>query len=134
MSLTPTALDRVWVTDAMRHGVLTCQAETPLRTVARMMSEHRVHSVVVTSLDGVGEQAWGIVTDVDVLQSVGANLDRVTAGMAAGSELLTIDPGDDLETAARTMAEYEATHAVVVNRGKPIGVLSSLDIAAAIAD
>lgn len=48
------------VEDAMRHGVLSCQAETPLPIAARMMAEHRVHSVVVTGLDGVSERAWGI--------------------------------------------------------------------------
>jgi CBS domain-containing protein len=134
MSPSTKTRDRVWVLDAMRHGTLTCQAETPLRTVARMMSEHRVHAIVVTYLDGVSERAWGIVSDVDLLGVIGGDLDRLTAGDAAATELLMVDPGQDLEAAARTMAEHEVSHVVVVDRGKPIGVLSSLDVAAAIAD
>lgn len=72
LSTTSTSLDQVPVADVMRNGTLTCQSETPLPTVARLMSEHRVHSVVVTHLDGVSESAWGIVTDVDLLRAVGA--------------------------------------------------------------
>jgi CBS domain-containing protein len=97
-----------------------------------MMAEHRVHSVVVTDLDGVSESAWGIVTDVDLLRSIGAPIDELTAGTAAATELLTVGPSADLEAAARTMAGHELTHLVVVSQGKPIGVLSSLDVAAAI--
>ncbi len=134
MSLSTKTLASVRVADAMRHGTLSCQAETPLRTVARMMCEHRLHSVVVTDLDGVSERAWGIVTDVDLLDSVGGDLDALTAGDAAATELLLIDPNDDLETAARAMAEHEVSHIVVVDAEKPIGVLSSLDVAAAIAE
>jgi CBS domain-containing protein len=132
LSITSTALDQLTVGDVMRHGTLSCQPETPLRTVARMMSEHRVHSVVVTELDGVGETVWGIVTDADILRAVGGELDELSAGTAAATELLTVSPDEGLEIAARTMAGHELTHLVVVSRGKPVGVLSSLDVAAAI--
>jgi CBS domain-containing protein len=122
------------VSDAMRHGVLTCQAETPLRLIARMMAEHRVHSVVVTNLDGVSESAWGVVSDSDVLRSVPGNVDERTASDVAGTELLTVEPDESLERAAQMMAEHEVTHLVVVAGDRPIGVLSSLDVAASLAE
>lgn len=59
-------------------------------------------------------------------------MDELSAGEAAGTEMLTVRPGEDLEAAARTMVEHEITHLVVVEQGKPIGVVSSLDIAAAV--
>jgi CBS domain-containing protein len=121
------------VSDAMRHGVLTCQAETPLRVIARMMAEHRIHSVVVTNLDGVSESAWGIVSDIDVLRSVPEDVDQRTASDVAGTELLTVEPDESLERAAQMMAEHEVTHVVVVSDGRPIGVLSSLDVAKSLA-
>ena len=121
------------VHDAMRHGVMTCQAETPLPVVARMMAEHRIHSVVVTDLDGVSERPWAIVSDVDVLRSAPDDPAARTAGDVAGTELLTVDPAETLERAAQMMAEHEVTHLVVVSGDRPVGVLSSLDVAAAIA-
>jgi len=121
------------VSQAMRHGVLTCQAETSLRVIARMMAENRIHSVVVTNLDGVSETAWGIVSDIDVLRSVGEDPDERTASDIAGTELLTVEPAESLQRAAQLMAEHEVTHVVVVAGQRPVGVLSSLDIAESLA-
>jgi CBS domain-containing protein len=127
------ALAGTRVFDAMRHGVLTCQAETPLRVVAMMMAEHRIHSVVVTNLDGVSESAWGIVSDVDVVRSASEDAESRTAGEVAATELLKVSSEETLDRAAQLMAEHEVTHLVVVDADKPIGVLSSLDIAAELA-
>jgi CBS domain-containing protein len=132
------SLSETTVSEVMRHGVLTCQPETPLEVVARMMSEHRVHSVVVSKLDGVSESAWGIVSDVDVLRAAPeraapeGGAER-TAGEIAGTELITVAPDETLEHAAQLMAEHEITHLVVVAGEKPVGVISSLDVAAWIA-
>jgi CBS domain-containing protein len=99
-----------------------------------MMSEHRVHSVVVSNLDGVSESAWGIVSDVDVLRAAPEGGAGRTAGEIAGTELLTVAPAETLEHAAQLMAEHEITHLVVVSGEKPVGVISSLDVAAWLAD
>jgi CBS domain-containing protein len=127
-SMNAVSLDQRWVFDAMRHGVLSCQPETPLRVVARMMAEHHVHSVVVSNLDRVGGRAWGIVSDVDVLRAAGDVEGRVAAEVAA-TDLLEVSPEETLERAAELMARHEITHLVVVSGERPIGVISSLDIA-----
>ncbi len=121
------------VSDVMRHGVLSCQAETPLRVIARMMAEHRIHCVVVTNLDGVSESAWGVVSDLDLLRPAPEDVDGSTASDVAATELLTVQPDESLERASQMMAEHEVTHVVVVSGERPIGVLSSLDIAANLA-
>ncbi|HEX2467589.1 MAG TPA: CBS domain-containing protein [Solirubrobacterales bacterium] len=128
--MSPASLSDSRVSEVMRHGVLTCQPETPLEVVARMMSEHRVHSVVVSNLDGVSESAWGIVSDVDVLRAAPEGGRDRAAGEIAGTELLTVAPDETLEHAAQLMAEHEITHLVVVSGDKPVGVISSLDVAA----
>lgn len=123
------------VEDAMSRGTLSCRSETPLRTVARMMSEHLVHSVVVTDLDGVSERAWGVVTDIDVVAAAGEDVDERTAGQIAATELLTVAPSESLDHAAQLMTEHQVTHLVVVDRGDdhPLGVLSTLDITGVLA-
>jgi CBS domain-containing protein len=126
-------LSETRVSVAMTRGTLTCQAETPLRTVARMMSEHGVHSVVVTDMDGVGEWAWGVVTDVDLMGAAHADLDERTAGDSGATELVVVSPSETLDRAAQLMSDHEVTHLVVVEDEKPIGVLSSLDVAAVLA-
>lgn len=127
------SFDSARVSAVMRHGVLTCQAETPLRVVARMMAEHRIHAVIVTNLDGVSESAWGVVSDVDMLKSAPGAVEDRTASDVAATELLTVPPDESLERAAQLMAEHEVTHLVVVSGDRPVGVLSSLDVAASMA-
>ena len=117
------------VEDVMQHGVLSCQAETSVREAARMLARHRVHSLVVTNLDGVSEQAWGIVTDVDVVRAAHEDADAGTVGMIAGTELVTVAPGDDLEAAVALMVEHDVTHVLVESNGRPVGIVSTLDVA-----
>jgi CBS domain-containing protein len=123
------------VGDAMCHGVLTCQAETSLRTVARLMAGHRIHAIVVTDLDGVSERAWGIVTAEDLVRAFGEDLDNLTAQDVASAGLVTVDVEESLERAARLMDEHRVGHLVVVDPGsdRPVGVLSGLDVAAHLA-
>jgi CBS domain-containing protein len=48
--------------------------------------------------------------------------------------VLTIAPDESVERAAQLMTEHAAAHLVVVERSQPVGVLSTLDVAAALAD
>ena len=127
------------VIDAMHPGLISCSPSTPLRAVARMMALYRVHAILVTAH---GEEElppgrWGIVSDSDLLQAAErGGLDEQECASIAASPVLTIASSDDLARAAQLMAEHKASHLVVVERrsGRPVGVLSTLDVARALAD
>lgn len=127
------------VSDAMRHGVITCPPETPLVTVARMMASQHVHAIVVTSFEAerdadLGEAAWGIVSDRDVL-AAGVRAPDMSAGGVAHTDFPRVTSDDTLVEASRRMIEHKSSHAVVVGAAseRPIGMLSSLDVAGVIA-
>jgi CBS domain-containing protein len=124
------------VSDAMHAGVLSCSPETTLAEVARIMVTHKVHCVVVSGISGVvGERlVWGIVSDADLMAAAG-NPEQVTAGEVAATEIVTVEPATPLAEAAQLMAEHETSHLMVASakREMPVGILSSLDIAAALA-
>ena len=48
---------------------------------------------------------------------------------------MIVEPGDSLEHAAQLMAEHETSHVVIVSSstGEPVGILSTLDVARAMA-
>ena len=121
------------VYDAMRKGIFSCDPDTSLRDVARMMATHHIHSVVVTNPHG--DAAWGLVTDIDLARAAGSDLNDRVAGETAASQLVTVSSDDTLAHAAQLMAEYETAHLVVVHAvtGKPASVLSTLDIAGVLA-
>jgi CBS domain-containing protein len=116
----------------MHHGVLTCAQETPLTDVAELMADHRVHCVVVSGDDA--EALWGIVSDLDlVAAALVRDLDEQTAGGSAASPVLVVGPDETVERAAQLMTEHATAHLVVVDASQPVGVVSTLDVAAALA-
>lgn len=124
------------VNDVMRHGVITCSADTTLRTVARMMSSYHVHAVVVTEDDGEGALSpWGMVSDFDVLRAAHADAEELTAGQVSRSPVVMVSPSDTLAHAADLMRQHGTGHLVVVapHEARPIGVVSTLDVAGALA-
>ncbi len=132
------SLEQLRVSDAMHPGVITCPPDTSLREVARMMATYRIHAVVVYGdADGVGAPApWGVVSDLDLVRAGrGGDLDESTAGEMAGSPVLMVAPDDELARAAQLMVEHEAAHLIVADRrsGRPIVVVSTLDVARALA-
>ena len=121
------------VADAMHSGVVSCPPETALRAVAQIMAQRRIHSVVVTGIEGGDASRWGIVSDMDLLRASAGDLDTQTAGEVAGTELPTVSAEESLPRAAQVMAEHEVTHLIVVSGEQATGVLSSLDIAEVLA-
>lgn len=121
------------VHDVMRVGVVTCQPETSLRDVARIMVGYQIHSLLVGDV-GSGESPWGIVTDLDVAAAA-ADLSEQTARDVASRELVTVPANETLAGAAMLMADRECTHLLAVqpDTGKPVGVISALGIASVIA-
>jgi CBS domain-containing protein len=126
------------VGDAMHDGVLTCTFTTPLRKVAATMVEQRVHCVVVLAepeeshrLGGV----WAVVSDLDLAACASLDVDAQTAGETAASPVLTVTPTETVERAAQLMREYGTSHILVVaaEDNRPLGVLSTLDVAAVLA-
>ena len=131
-------LDRIAVTDAMHAGVLTCPTHTPLTAVARMMAAHRIHAVVVfdeASDDVGGAELWGVVSDLDLVKAANAGeiTDR-TAGGTAVTPIVLVDEQDTLAHAVQLMSEHEVAHLVVVSpqTGRPVGIISTLDVARAL--
>jgi CBS domain-containing protein len=133
------ALRQLRVIDAMHPGLISCSLDTPLRTVARMMATYRVHAILVTAhgeeeLPGGGP--WGIVSDTDLLHAAEAgDIDEQPARTIAVTPVVTVGGDDELARAARLMVEHELSHLIVIEHTskRPIGVLSTLDIARALA-
>jgi CBS domain-containing protein len=129
--------DKATVVDVMRPGVMSCSPDVPAALVARMMATHRIHAVVVEAVaDPRAEDEaalWGVVSDMDLLHAARAGIDGLTARELAATEPVTISPAASLDEAVRAMEEHDVTHLVVVDEARPVGVLSTLDVAGVLA-
>lgn len=134
---TAVTLNEATVADAMSTGVIHCAPQTPLRSVAHLMATHGVHAVYVFDYgyeDDETVQLWGIVSDLDVVAAYPI-IDERTAGSSAITPLVTVSLHEPLAHAAELMAAKGTAHLAVLDPAtqRPVGVLSTLDIARLIA-
>lgn len=127
--------ERITVGSVMHSPVVMCAPDATLRTVAALLAEHRIHAVVVAAPDTF-PRSYGIVSDRDVVRAhAQGGLDSRTAREAASEPSVTVRADLDLRYASELMARQGTTHLVVVSpeAEAPVGVVSSLDIAEAVA-
>jgi CBS domain-containing protein len=135
---TRVGLDELFVAEAMHPGLISCPLDAPLRTVARMMATYRVHAVLVT---GHGEEelpgggVWGVISDIDLARAAAAGDLDASARSVAVTPVLAVTGTDTLAHAAHLMVEHGISHLIVVEprSARPMGVLSTLDVARAAA-
>lgn len=131
-------LEHATVSDAMHPGVHSCETDATLTEVARLMATHHVHSVAVMGIshERPGEKVvWGIISDLDLLRAgIRTGADQ-TAGALALQPIISVEPTMPLREAGELMLTEGATHVVVIDPEiqRPIGILSTLDIAGVLA-
>jgi CBS domain-containing protein len=115
------------VHDGMTETVLTVGPEHTLRAVSRLMAERRVGAAVVMDPDGNGP---GIITERDVLVSVGAGQDPDSELVAdhLTRDVVYAAPDWSLEEAAAAMVRGGFRHLIVLQQGETVGILSVRDI------
>jgi CBS domain-containing protein len=127
------------VRDLMHRGLITCRPETTLGQVAVLLARHHIHALVVTDRDA---RVLGVITDFDLLAGEWLSGDpkslETMRAMTAG-ELMTA-PVDTIEAEqpARNAAERMRTEAInrlmVIDQGKPVGVISISDFVASLVE
>ena len=112
----------------MTSGVVTAGADADVLSVAQLMRDHSVGSVVIC--DGDGAPA-AMVTDRDL--AVRALAEQRSSGEPvaehASRPLVTGDPGMDLEEAAALMVQHRVRRLPVVEAGSLVGIVTLDDIA-----
>ncbi len=117
------------IRDAMTTNPRTISSEQPVADAARLMKEEDVGVVPIVE----GDRLVGVVTDRDITIRVvadGLDPNSTTASEVASSDLVTIDPQQDLREAQRLMAEHQVRRLPVVEEdGRLVGVLAQADVA-----
>ncbi|MDB1086817.1 CBS domain-containing protein [Streptomyces sp. ACA25] len=115
------------VRDAMSTVVLTIGPDHTLRQAAALMSERKVGAAVVLDGDTCG---IGILTERDVLRSVGAgeDPDRERAGAHTTTDVVFAAPAWTLVDAATAMTQGGFRHLIVLDDREPVGIVSVRDI------
>ena len=111
----------------MSDVVVTVGPSHTLREAARLMRDRGVGSAVVADPE---QQGPGILTERDILLSIGAGEDPDTERVAdhLTADLVFAGPEWSLEEAAAAMVRGRFRHLIVIDGGEVAGVLSVRDI------
>ena len=124
------------VEEVMSHPIQACAPDLELPEVARILAELGIHCVAVMEEgeDGSVGAFLGVLSDLDLVEAADVGFERKTARQAAVEPPVSVPADASLAVAAREMSANRAHHLVVVEpgSGRPVGLLSTLDIARAL--
>ena len=118
------------VKDLMTPDPLTISPDAPVSAAARLLSRYNLGVLPVA---GNGGQLCGVLTDRDiVLRCVAAEKAPETTAVREimPRRVLSAAPGDELEKAARLMAQEQVRRLPVTEGGRLVGLLSLGDVSA----
>lgn len=116
------------VRDVMTQNPTSCDPSATVVVASKVMAKEDVGSVPVVK-DG---RLAGVLTDRDIIVRVlaeGRDPNSTTVGEIASSDLETVSPDDDLNTALRKMASSKVRRLPVVDGDELVGIVAQADVA-----
>ncbi len=115
----------ICVRDAMTSAVRTISYDATIEEAAKAMAKWRIGSLVVTN----GKKPIGIITEGDVSKLVARGVDAgKTPVSTMKKKLVTVEPTERLEVAAKLMATAGVKKLPVMEDGTLVGMITQTDI------
>jgi CBS domain-containing protein len=127
------------VKDLMHTGLITCKPTATLGQVAVLLNQHHTHALVVADRDG---RILGLISDFDLMAGEWLSSDSESLAVMrnlTASDLMT-QPVDSVEAniplaeAVNLLMEKGISRLLVIDNGKPVGIISLSDFVASIAN
>jgi CBS domain-containing protein len=126
------------VRDLMHPGVFTCKPDAYLGQVAVLLTQHKVHALIVIDRE---ERPIGIISDYDLLAGEWLSVDdeslstmrKMTAQDLMSFPVDTIESDMPIVEAAHILIQKDVNRLLVTEDNKPVGIISTTDFVASIA-
>ena len=116
------------IQDVMTSNPCTIDAGKPVSYAAKMMKDEDVGLAPVVE----GDRLVGTLTDRDIVVRVvaeGGDPQAVLVREVASTDVVTVDPQQDLDEALKVMARHQVRRLPVVEDGRLVGVVAQADVA-----
>jgi CBS domain-containing protein len=117
------------IRELMTDNPCAIDSEKPVAYAAKMMRDEDVGLAPIVE----GDRLVGTLTDRDIAIRVvaeGRDPESTKVADVASTDLVTVDPQQNLEEALRLMAEYQVRRLPVVEEdGRLVGVVAQADVA-----
>jgi len=115
------------VRDFMSKDVKTVRTDATVKEAVTKMNKFRISSIIVME----GKRPVGIITERDILERIVEPCMEPTAIKAKGimsSPVMFTSPEVSIEDAARLMAARKIKKLAVIENGKLVGIVTSMDL------
>jgi CBS domain-containing protein len=117
------------VREVMTSKLCSIDADRPVAYAAQMMRDEDVGLAPIVE----GDRLVGTLTDRDIAVRVvaeGRDPERTLVREVASTDVVTVDPQQDLDEALRLMAEHQVRRIPVVEEdGRLVGIVAQADVA-----
>ena len=116
------------VRDVMTEDPRSLGISASVVEAARLMREEDIGSLPITD----DEKLVGVITDRDITTRVvaeGSDPNGTSVGDVYSGDLISVEPGQDIEVAVELMARHQVRRLPVVEDGRLVGVVAQADIA-----
>jgi len=116
------------VRDAMTADPRSIGKSVSVVEAAQLMREQDIGSLPITD----DEKLVGMITDRDITTRVvaeAADPMKTSVGDVYSQDLITVEPGKDLDEALQLMARHQIRRLPVVEAGRLVGIVAQADIA-----
>lgn len=140
MSNDPQTVIAAWrVLDVMSAPIRICAPDLPLEDAAELMADERIHCLAVVDVPedpAADDRLIGLLSALDLVAALDASSPPASVAELVTTELESVTADAPLTEAVRQMRESRIPHLVVVAKGsgRPVGLLSTLDILRALAE
>jgi CBS domain-containing protein len=110
-----------------RREVITIRANESLQGAANRMHHYRIGALVVKTDDAV----TGLISERDIIHAISLHGQKALTMMVqdiASRSIITIDSADTVKRAMSLMTHHRLRHLLVVEEGKPVGIVSIGDV------
>ena len=109
----------------MTGNVRTIPVKATIREAAKEMAKRKIGSLVISD----GRKPVGIITEGDISKAVARGLDPAKTSVSIQKKkLVTVEPGERIEVAAKTMASAGIKKLPVMEGANLVGIITQTDI------
>lgn len=126
---------RIQVKDFMSAPVITAVGKNKVKEVRELMERKGIHAIPIIEyskkLPAHDTRIEGIITATDLNHKVG---NKTPIKDLMTSKVHIVHPDSSAKAAAKMMLKHKVHHLVVMNDGKIVGMISSLDFVSLVAE
>ncbi len=115
---------RKCVGEVITKDFFSVDTDSSIKDAAKLMVEKKVSSLAVVHSGNL----MGILTDSDFVKMMAMDNNPSVVGDIMTPDPITIDSDKAISKAAKLMSKHKVRHLIVLELGKPIGVISLRDI------